>query len=182
MFFRTPGECSELARGFGWDEASLGALQSLPATEPGSLALSFEHSLADSFQLAHAIAQQLPELSECVLWVKEYGIWTALDNRHLYYRVRQSYGDRRSITDAPGHEFVKHEYVDLVMFLELTIRLGWGAVVFASRPQAACFISHDGWIKFSGLPDADETARTLKESQFFTEMPAWTTPAAGGPH
>ncbi len=166
MFFRTPDECRALARGFGWDDEALEALRSPDTTAPHPPALSFGHALADSFRLAHAIARELGEFPGCVLWVREYGIWPSLDNRHLYYRVRQSYGDRRSLADAPGHEFVDHEYADLVLFLELVIRMGWGAAVFSSRPLPACFVSHDGWVRFSG-PDADAAVRELQASELF---------------
>ena len=43
--------------------------------------------------------------------------------------------------------------------------------MFTSRPLPACFISHDGWVKFSGLSQADEVSRKLRETTMFTVPP-----------
>src|SRR5215207_7196291 len=42
----------------------------------------------------------------CLLWVADWGIWEG--NLHLYYRLRQSYGDRRRLEDAPAHLFLDY--------------------------------------------------------------------------
>ena len=33
----------------------------------------------------------------CLLWMEEWGIWD--QNLHLYYRLRQGYGDQRLLCD-----------------------------------------------------------------------------------
>jgi hypothetical protein len=81
-----------------------------------------------------------------LLWVTEYGIWPSSENNHLYYRLRQSYGDQRKLQEAPGHEFVAEELADLTSFLDLTIQFGWGAHLLSTPTAAYIFISHDEWI------------------------------------
>lgn len=40
-----------------------------------------------------------------LLWITEWGVWPSSENLHLYYRLRQSYGDYRLLNEAPGHSF-----------------------------------------------------------------------------
>jgi hypothetical protein len=59
--------------------------------------------------LSGFIASYLEPFDECLLWVTLSGVWGSSENLHLYYRVRESYGDRRQLAAAPGHLFAKHE-------------------------------------------------------------------------
>ncbi len=52
------------------------------------------------------LEHSLQPRSDCLLWVTEYGVWPNSENGHLYYRLRESYGDRRLFHEAPGHLFL----------------------------------------------------------------------------
>lgn len=62
---------------------------------------------------------------ECLLWLIHGRDWGSQANYHLYYRIRQSYGDFRQIHQAPGHLFLGHETPDVVTFSELAFLFGW---------------------------------------------------------
>jgi hypothetical protein len=86
-----------------------------------------------------------------MLWIKEFGTFPSAENLHLYYRVRQSYGDRRLLKEAPGHSFVEHDDADLQTFLLMGIVNGWEMHLFtksAAEPSPArAVIAHDNeWI------------------------------------
>lgn len=90
-----------------------------------------------------------------VLWVTESGVWPSSENLHLYYRLRQAYGDKRLAEDAPGHLFLQHERIDLITFTYLCILNGWDSFLFTSQDYGRVFVSHDEWIT---LASSDETA------------------------
>jgi hypothetical protein len=56
--------------------------------------------------------------------VTEWGVWQSSENWHLYYRLRQSYGDHRLIEEAPVHLFLEHETYDLISFLQIGLAAG----------------------------------------------------------
>jgi hypothetical protein len=85
----------------------------------------------------------------CLLWVTAWGIWESSENWHLYYRLRQSYGDVRLIEEAPGHLFLNHESHDLVSFLQVGLSAGWDMHLLPAGGYGRAFVSHDGWIEFA---------------------------------
>lgn len=167
MFFETAGECTELTRILGFEDHHLSAVRSKRDEGGTSVTLSFEHSLAYSYPIASKIAALLGTSGTRLLWVNEYGIWSSSENLHLYYRVRMSYGDHRSLQAAPGHRFLDFESADLISYLDLVIRFGWGAYLLTNVNEPYGFLSHDGWIKIGGLSGADGVVRELEESSLF---------------
>jgi len=88
------------------------------------------------------------------------GVWGSSENLHLYYRVRESYGDRRQLAAAPGHLFAKHEGGDLATFIQLALIFGWDFYLLTSPAYHMAFVSHDEFIEFyTDDPDAAEKAR-----------------------
>jgi hypothetical protein len=78
-----------------------------------------------TFFFAHWIAKSLTFRQPALLWITEWRIWGP-GNSHLYYKLRQSYGDQRLLEEAPGHLFLEHESEDLASFLQLSMLNGWG--------------------------------------------------------
>ncbi len=62
---------------------------------------------------------------EYLLWPMHWHDWGSRSNYHLYYRLRQSYGDFKQIHQSPGHLFLGHETPDIVTFTELALLFGW---------------------------------------------------------
>ena len=85
----------------------------------------------------------------CLLWVTAWGIWESSENWHLYYRLRQGYGDVRLIEEAPGHLFLNYESQDLVSFLQVGLSAGWDMHLLPSRGYGRAFVSHDSWVEFA---------------------------------
>ena len=59
----------------------------------------------------------------------QWSIWPSSENWHLYYKLRQSYGDLRLLHEAPGHLFLEHESDDLASFLQIAMLNGWGGYI-----------------------------------------------------
>jgi len=110
--------------------------------------------------LSGFVASYLEPFDECLLWVTLWGVWPSSENWHLYYRVREGYGDRRQLADAPGHLFAKHESADLATFIQLALISGWDFYLITSPPYHTAFVSHDEFMEFyTDDPGAAENAR-----------------------
>src|SRR5438105_873829 len=64
---------------------------------------------------------QLGPWNECLLFVRQTGIWPSSEDWPGYYAARGSHGERRSLEVAPGHLFGKHEQVELTRFLTMAM-------------------------------------------------------------
>jgi hypothetical protein len=93
--------------------------------------------------------------SRCLLWVTASGIWKNSENWHLYYRLRQSYGDRGLIEEAPAHLFLDYESGDLISFLQVGLGMGWDMHLLTSDDYARVFVCHDEWTEFAVTGDAE---------------------------
>lgn len=94
------------------------------------------------------IEEKLHPRNRCLLWVTGWGIWESSENWHLYYRLRESYGDLRLIDEAPAHLFLNYETHDLASFLQIGVTSGWDMFLFPTQGYARVFVSHDGWLEF----------------------------------
>ncbi len=113
-------------------------IERVPFPEKPYQLLYFSHSIATS------IAYREPIL----LWITEWGIWPSSENWHLYYRLRQGYGDFRLLEDAPGHLFLNYESEDFASFLQTAMLNGWGGYVLTEADYVNAFFSHDEFIDF----------------------------------
>jgi len=95
------------------------------------------------FWLSQRLIAALDYWDEALLWVVLSGVWASSENTHLYYRLRQSYGDQRHPDQAPGHVALRHEGGDITTFLHLCMMFGWEAFVFPDRDYGRLFVSHD---------------------------------------
>lgn len=106
------------------------------------------------YYFAHWIATSLTYRQPALLWVTEWGIWPSSENWHLYYKLRQSYGDQRLLHEAPGHLFLQHEAEDLGSYLQLAMLNGWGGYVLTDANYVNVFFSHDEFIDFFAEQEA----------------------------
>ena len=114
--------------------------------------------LAASVTFCRYVERALQPREACLLWVTDWGIW-ASENLHLYYRLRQSYNDQRSISGAPGHFFLDYEAPDLISFLQIGILNGWDMHLLPASGYARAFVSHDEYIDFAA-DDANQDIAT----------------------
>lgn len=115
------------------------------------------------FYFAHWIAESISCRMPVLLWITEWGIWENTENSHLYYRLRQSYGDQRLLWEAPGHLFLGYESEDLTSFLQLSMIIGWGGYVLSQANYVNVFFSHDEYFDFfAENVDLDEFLKDLK--------------------
>ncbi len=119
------------------------------------------------FFFAHWVASELTFHRPTLLFITEWGVWPSSENWHLYYKLRQAYGDNRLLQEAPGHMFQEHEAEDLASFLQLSMLNGWGGYVLTEANYVNAFFSHDEYIDFFGDSGANLTdiRKALEPSQ-----------------
>src|SRR5690348_82007 len=141
MRFYTKHECEDWLRG-----REISKPDEVPGLEVETL--WYPKKSIPVFALSHWIATALTNRQPVLLWITEWGIWPSSENWHLYYKLRQSYGDHGLLHEAPGHLFLEHESEDLASFLQLSILNGWGGYFLPSRNDVRAFFSHDEYIDF----------------------------------
>ena len=156
MQFLSPGECQRWAQVTG---IALGDAR-VP-TRPSNTRHSVVRAIPPEYTrltwFCRHVERSLRPRTDCLLWVTDWGIWE--ENQHLYYRLRESYGDRRLLTDAPGHLFLDFEAADLVTFLEVAVLCGWDAHVLPASGYARAFLSHDEFVEFAADDANPDLAR-----------------------
>ena len=104
------------------------------------------------------IANDLSHDSPVLLWVTASDIGPS--NWHLYYRLRETYGDRRLIDDAPGHLCLNYETEDLATLIYVTMLNGWDASLIPELDYVSLTFSHHRFIDvFSDKGDLVEDIR-----------------------
>ncbi|MDX2198109.1 MAG: hypothetical protein SF069_03960 [Phycisphaerae bacterium] len=109
-----------------------------------------------SLFLATEFHCQRPRLLQLTAW----DIFPSNENHHLYYRLRQYYGDYREFSNAPGHLCQKHESEDLATFLQLTMLNGWDAWLYSEQGDFDVFVSHDEYLRV--LTSSNELSHRLR--------------------
>ena len=155
MLFLTTQECKEraIAKGFAPDPTGKQFIR--PHSKLNAIRISTEQVNHKSYALARTLVKWLDQSSGALLWITEYGIWPSSENLHLYNRLRKSYGDSSKLDVTPGHFFGSGEEDDLISFLELSLRFGWGGYLFGASTNNYFILSHDGWVAFETVTTLD---------------------------
>lgn len=118
--------------------------------------------------LAGTLERALQPRESCLIWVTTTGIWPSFENTHLYYRLRQSYGDHRLLEEAPGHLCLNYEEHDAATWIELFMSFGWNFHVLPSVGYGRAFVSHDGFVVLEGdgQQNLDRMCEGLRQMDF----------------
>jgi hypothetical protein len=132
---------------------------------------------SDDVAFCRLLERALQPRDACLLWVTDWGIWRSSENLHLYYHLRQSYGDRRQLAEAPAHLFLDYEGADLVSYLQVGLLCGWDMHLLPAVGYARAFVSHDEYFEFTADNAngslVDEFAAALEGAQVMSrEAPA----------
>ncbi len=147
MRYLTKWECQDWMASHQIASESDGSPERYPSVGPG-VRFALPETPAQLNWLVRFVSASLEPRDACLLWVKEYGTFPSAENLHLYYRLRQSYGDVRLLDEAPGHLFLSYESADLASFLQVGIINGWETHVFpelmyGGPDTARSIIAHD---------------------------------------
>jgi len=99
------------------------------------------------FWFSRLVENSLRPWTNCLFWLNAWGIWESSENWNLFYRLRQSYGDYRTIEQAPAHLFSEEEGPDLINFIQIGISAGWDICLLTNEDSSRVILSHDEWAK-----------------------------------
>src|ERR1700683_2113071 len=103
--------------------------------------------------LARVIANTFLDRGPALLWITETGIWGSLEHMDLFARYRLSYGERRTIVEAPVHFFESIDDRDaFISILCVGLFFGWNLEIMGQDRALAVTISHDEWIEYRFAP------------------------------
>jgi hypothetical protein len=164
MFYKTTKECVEFAEFLGFKFENSPPTIRRKASEFSAVRVNIANSKIATYEIANKVAKWFGSSRSCLLWITEFGVWPSSENLHLYYKLRSSYADHRSLADAPGHLFLSYESADLVTFIDLAIQFAWGGYLLG--PPNHCFItiSHDEWILVESISDIEPIISDIEKS------------------
>lgn len=131
---------NEAENQFGW-----AALQALPHRNQGAV-LYFNLSDVEVPLMrlaADAIVDAVSPWEEAFLWIGAELRWNR-EALHLYYRLRQSYGDHRLVNEAPIHYCLPFEATDLLTFVQVGLLNSWRMELTTRQRYGHARVSMDG--------------------------------------
>jgi hypothetical protein len=154
MHFLTLSECRE------WCGLDAESVPPRPNQEPLHVKVSMPRDFTLSLRFCRAVERAMRPYRACLLWFTETDIWPSSTNWHLYYRLRQSYGDHRRVESAPGHLFLDYEAPDLVSFLQVAMLAGFDAHLIPDHSgYSRTFFSHDEFVEFAADEGNEELVK-----------------------
>jgi hypothetical protein len=150
MRFLTKTESEERFSGNGWpvDPAK-------PKEDFFGISAKIPQSFTKVFWLSQVLSESFVSFDSCLLWITTWRVWSSSENLHLFYKLRETYSERRLLGEAPGHFFQKYEQADLATFIHIAILSGWDFHLQPSPKWLQGFISHDEWFELFSIDEAN---------------------------
>jgi hypothetical protein len=149
-----------MAESTAWCEGQVSLTPRGEPTQPSHQSRYAHVPVSSEVAFCRQLENALRPRDEILLWVTESDVWRSSENLHLYYHLRQSYGDLRQLHEAPGHLFHPFEAADLVSFLQVGILSGWDMHLVPSEGCVRAFVSHDEFVDFTA---DDPTSELIDE-------------------
>ena len=70
---------------------------------------------------SRCIEAALQPRQSCLAWITRWGVFPTNQNPHLFYRLRQTYGESRLLHEAPGHLCLDYESAEVVTLVQLVM-------------------------------------------------------------
>lgn len=114
--------------------------------------------------LARVISNALVNLGPFVLWITETGVWPTAEHLDLFDRYRLSFGERRSLHEAPVHVLEQADRNAAISLISLGLFFVWGFEIVACDRSIAVTVSHDEWMEVRHSDGHDRPAFELANS------------------
>jgi hypothetical protein len=86
--------------------------------------------------------------SSVLVWFTEWSVWASGERMHIFDRFRTSYGEYRTLIDAPAHVLSSGERDELLSLVTIGALFLWDVYVVAEDSSFVLHYSHDerGWL------------------------------------
>ncbi len=113
--------------------------------------------------LARRIANMLLERGPVLLWITGWGVWPSSEHFDLFDRYRLSFGESRSLREAPVHFLDAGDNVTLISLLCIGFFFVWDFEILSLDREVDIVASHDEWL------EARISQRELVFYEFFSK-------------
>lgn len=97
--------------------------------------------------LSRLVAYLLLRSRSVCIYISGWGVWGSSENLDLFYGYRRSFGEDRTLMEAPVHLFERGEEDTFVSILSMALYFVWDAWAFDTEGRALVRISHDEWLE-----------------------------------
>ena len=97
--------------------------------------------------LSRLLAYLLLRGPSACIYISGWGVWESSENLDLFYGYRRSFGENRTLVEAPVHVFQHGEESAFASILSMALYFVWDAWVFDTEGNALVRISHDEWLE-----------------------------------
>jgi len=118
--------------------------------------------------LARMLANTFLERRSAVLWITETGIWPSTEHMDLFLRYRASYGETRTVKEAPVHIFEQDDGDAMISIVAIALFFAWGFDLISRDRSLAMTVSHDEWLEYRFAPGHE---------QFIPYFEKWIAPS-----
>ena len=87
-----------------------------------------------------------------MLWVTEWSVFPSCENLDLFYGYRRFLGEARTLTEAPGHVFEKHERTQAFSLFSLALYFFWDASLINDQGSWVS-VDHDEFLTLRSTTD-----------------------------
>ena len=119
--------------------------------------------------LSRVFAYLLRRQSNVCIYVSGWSVWQSAENLDLFYGYRRSFGENRTLMEAPVHLFERSEEDAFVSILCMVFYFVWDAWVFDVEGKTLVRISHDEWLEVRA--DDDEAIKEFAAAIKNYDMP-----------
>ncbi|HEX9282601.1 MAG TPA: hypothetical protein VF912_00320 [Anaeromyxobacter sp.] len=147
--------------------------------KPHGLRCEFRKAFTQMLWFSRCVEAALQPRHSCLVWVTDWGIFPSNENLHLFYRLRQTYGDTRLLHEAPGHLCLDFESAEVVTLVHLGMLFGWDLHLIPTAGYARAFVSHHQWVEI-GFDHDTELQASMKDLQAGGVVVSANPPGAAG--
>ena len=83
---------------------------------------------------------------ESLLWINEYGIFLAFEDRNLFEGFRTSLGEHSPLHEKPGHLFSGNDLKNVQSLVAMILYFVWGGILYSPPSRLAIKIDHHSYI------------------------------------
>ena len=101
---------------------------------------------SDAGQRVALVKSQLEHFQDCkeiLIWINDWSVWESGERIHIFYRFRQSYGEKRLLKEIPAHLMTGNEFEEGISIATLAVLFLWDCYILTKENQKFCFYSHD---------------------------------------
>lgn len=96
--------------------------------------------------LGKSLAALLRGGHEIAIWITEFGVWPSSESMSLFNGYRRSFGEHRSVANAPAHIFSVNDGEQLESIILLILYFFWDALLLDPSRHLSIAFSHDEMI------------------------------------